>query len=60
MVSALFGLGYVVTGAGVARVYYTHKLFYTDGDLSWWQYPTFLSSTIENDLAIVSLKSNID
>jgi hypothetical protein len=50
MVSALFGLGYVVTGAGV----------YTDGDLSWWQYPTFLSSTIENDLAIVSLKSNID
>jgi hypothetical protein len=54
MVSALFALGYVVTGAGAARVYYTYKVFYSNGDTSWWQYPTFITSTIENNLAIVS------
>jgi hypothetical protein len=54
LVAVLFALGYVVTGAGAARVYYTWKTFFTDGDMSWWQYPTFISSTIENNLAIVS------
>jgi hypothetical protein len=53
MVSALFALGYVVTAAGAARVYYTYKVF-SEGDSSWWQYPTFITSTIENNLAIVS------
>jgi hypothetical protein len=55
LVAILFALGYVVTGAGAARVYYTWKTFFTDGDLSWWLYPTLISSTIENNLAIVSL-----
>ena len=54
LVALLFALGYVVTGAGAARVYYTWKVFFTDGDLSWWLYPTLISSTIENNLAIVS------
>ena len=54
MVSGLFALGYVVTGAGIARVYYTHKAFFTNGDVGWWQTPVYISSTIENNLAIVS------
>lgn len=55
LVALLFALGYVVTGAGAARVYYTWKVFFTDGDLSWWLYPTLISSTIENNLAIVRI-----
>jgi hypothetical protein len=54
LVAILFALGYVVTAAGAARVYYTWKVFFTNGDLSWWLYPTLITSTIENNLAIVS------
>ena len=53
LVAVLFALGYVVTAAGAARVYYTWRVFFTDGDLSWWLFPTLISSTIENNLAIV-------
>ncbi|KIW05321.1 uncharacterized protein PV09_03843 [Verruconis gallopava] len=53
MVAILFALGYVVTGAGAARVYFTYKSFFTDGDSIWWQYPTFICATIENDLGII-------
>jgi hypothetical protein len=45
LVSALFALGYVVTGAGIARVYFTHKAFFTNGDIGWWQTPTYILST---------------
>lgn len=53
LVSSLFALGYMVTGAGIARTYFTHQAFYTNGDVGWWQSPTFISSTIENNLAII-------
>lgn len=56
MVAGLFALGYVVTGAGIARVYYTYKAFFTNGDMTWWQYPTFVTSTIENNIAIVRIQ----
>ena len=52
-VSCLFALGYVVTGAGIARTYFTWKAFFTNGDVGWWQTPVFISSTIENNLAII-------
>ena len=52
-VSGLFALGYVVTGAGIARTYFTWKAFYTNGDVGWWQTPVFMSSTIENNLALI-------
>lgn len=59
MVSGLFALGYVVTGAGIARTYFTYKAFFDSGyDIAWWQMPVFMSSTIENNLAIVSSGCN--
>jgi hypothetical protein len=52
----LLGLGYLVTAAGAIRLYYTWKLFYnSDYDYTWMQYPAFLASAVENDLAVVWL-----
>ncbi|KIW05906.1 uncharacterized protein PV09_03100 [Verruconis gallopava] len=53
IVAGLFGLGYVVSGAGMARIYYMYKIFLGDADMSWWQYPVFVTCQIEACLAIV-------
>jgi hypothetical protein len=50
----LLGLGYIVTAAGGVRTYYTWKLYYDSNyDYTWMQYPAFLASAVENDLAVV-------
>jgi hypothetical protein len=53
-VAVLFGLGYIVTGAGIVRTYFTWKVFNNkQGDQTWEEYPAFLGATVENNLAIV-------
>lgn len=55
MVSILLGLGYIVCIAGAVRAYYTWKAFYNTNDTMWYEYPAFIASGLENNLAIVSL-----
>jgi hypothetical protein len=51
----LLGLGYVVTAASAVRCYYTYKIFSNPlWDQTWFQYPSVLAGSIENDLAVVS------
>jgi len=53
-VAVLFGLGYIVTGAGIVRTYFTWKVFNNkQGDQTWEEYPAFLGATVENNLAII-------
>jgi hypothetical protein len=56
-VTILLGLGYLVTAAGALRTYYTYKAFFTTHDSTWYQYPAFLASAIEIDLAVVRMLS---
>jgi len=53
-VSIVLALGYVVCAAGVVRATYTYIIFWKTTDTLWFEYPTFLASTVENDLGIVS------
>ena len=52
-ITVLLGVGYLVTVAGIVRTYYTYRVFFTTYDQTWMQYPAFLASAIENDLAVV-------
>ncbi|KAF1811365.1 hypothetical protein P152DRAFT_459764 [Eremomyces bilateralis CBS 781.70] len=50
----LLALGYIVTAAGALRTYYTWKVFHNPlWDYSWYYYPAFLASAVENDLAVI-------
>ena len=51
----VLALGYIVCAAGAVRSYYTYVIFWKSTDQIWYDYPTFLASTVENDLGIVSL-----
>ena len=35
-VAAVFAVGYIICGMGVARVVYTHKVFFETYDVTWW------------------------
>jgi hypothetical protein len=50
---ALLGVGYLVTVAGALRTYFTWRTFYTTWDITWMQYPAFLTAAVENDVAVV-------
>jgi hypothetical protein len=56
-VAVLLALGYVVTAAGAIRTYFTWKTFFGTDDTIWFEYPAFLASAVENNLAVVSLLS---
>jgi hypothetical protein len=53
LVVMLLSLGYIVAIAGAIRTYYTWKALYGTNDPTWYQYPAFIASAIENNLAIV-------
>jgi hypothetical protein len=51
----LLGLGYFVTAAGALRTYFTYKVFFGGNyDQTWTQYPAFLASAVENDIAVIT------
>jgi hypothetical protein len=52
-IAVLLGVGYLVSVAGIIRMYYTYRVFFTTYDQTWMQYPAFLASAVENDLAVV-------
>jgi hypothetical protein len=52
-IAILLGVGYLVTVAGIVRTYYTYRVFFTTYDETWMQYPAFLASAVENNLAVV-------
>lgn len=53
----LLGLGYVVTAAGALRTYYSWRVYYGDSyDYTWEQFPAFVASAVENNLAVVSVR----
>ena len=49
----LLALGYIVTGAGAVRCYYSYYILWKTYDETWYNYYGFLAATIENDLAVI-------
>ena len=48
----LFGAGFIITGAGAARTYYTYKVTISD-DKTWDIFPAWLSGCVELYIGIV-------
>lgn len=53
-VAVLFGLGIVVTIAGIVRTWYIYKSLIKEYDQTWFAYPLWIAAAIEIDLGVVS------
>jgi hypothetical protein len=59
-IAILLGVGYLVTVAGAIRTYYTYTVYFKTRDQTWAQYPAFLATAVENDLAVVRRSSPLE
>jgi hypothetical protein len=53
-VGILFGLGIIVTGAGIVRTWYIYRSLFNEYDQTWYAYPLWIAAAIEIDLGVVS------
>jgi hypothetical protein len=55
-VAFLFGLGIIVTVAGIVRTWFIYRaLFGKEYDQTWYSYPLWIAAAVEIDLGVVSL-----
>jgi hypothetical protein len=54
-VAFLFGLGFIVTVAGVVRTWFIYRSLFGEWDQTWYAYPLWIAAAVEIDLGVVSL-----
>jgi hypothetical protein len=54
----LLAAGYLITVAGICRVYYTWKVVYSVYD-TYDMYPTYLAGSVESHIAVVSVQMKV-
>ncbi|KAH7405954.1 hypothetical protein DE146DRAFT_428840 [Phaeosphaeria sp. MPI-PUGE-AT-0046c] len=52
-VGFLFGLGIIVTGAGIVRTWYIYRSLFGEYDQTWYAYPLWIAAAIEIDLGVI-------
>ncbi|KAH7078288.1 hypothetical protein FB567DRAFT_131994 [Paraphoma chrysanthemicola] len=52
-VAVLFGLGIVVTIAGVVRTWFIYRSLFGEYDQTWYAYPLWIAAAIETDLGVI-------
>ncbi|OAL06061.1 hypothetical protein IQ06DRAFT_75060 [Phaeosphaeriaceae sp. SRC1lsM3a] len=52
-VGILFGLGLIVTGAGIARTWYIYRSLFDEYDQTWYAYPLWIAAAVEIDLGVI-------
>jgi hypothetical protein len=52
-VACLLSLGVLTTGVGCVRTFLVYKALISSDDLVWWSEPHFISSEVENSVALV-------
>jgi hypothetical protein len=53
-VASLFGMGLIVTAAGVVRTWYIYRSLFNEYDQTWYAYPLWIAAAVEIDLGVVS------
>ena len=53
-VASLFGMGLIVTGAGIVRTWYIYRSLFNEYDQTWYAYPLWIAAAVEIDLGVVS------
>lgn len=57
-VAVLFGLGIIVTIAGIIRTWYIYQSLIKSYDQTWAGYPLWIAAAIEIDLGVVRKTNN--
>ena len=52
-VAMLFGMGIIVTIAGIVRTFYIYKSLISEYDQTWYAYPLWIAAAVEIDLGVV-------
>jgi hypothetical protein len=58
-VAALFGMGLIVTAAGIVRTWYIYRSLFNEWDQTWYAYPLWIAAAVEIDLGVVSRYSRL-
>lgn len=53
-VALLFGMGLLVTAAGVVRTWFIYRSLFDEYDTTWYAYPLWIAAAVEIDLGVVS------
>lgn len=53
-VAALFGMGLIVTAAGIVRTWFIYRSLFGEYDQTWYAYPLWIAAAVEIDLGVVS------
>ncbi|RYN77762.1 hypothetical protein AA0120_g11214 [Alternaria tenuissima] len=51
-VASLFGMGLIVTGAGIVRTWYIYRSLFNEYDQTWYAYPLWIAAAVEIDLGV--------
>ncbi|USP82307.1 hypothetical protein yc1106_09581 [Curvularia clavata] len=52
-VALLFGMGLLVTAAGVVRTWYIYRSLFNEYDQTWYAYPLWIAAAVEIDLGVI-------
>ncbi|EOA81748.1 uncharacterized protein SETTUDRAFT_98807 [Exserohilum turcica Et28A] len=52
-VTFLFGIGLLVTAAGVVRTWYIYRSLFNEYDQTWYAYPLWIAAAVEIDLGVI-------
>ncbi|RAR01158.1 integral membrane protein [Stemphylium lycopersici] len=52
-VALLFGMGLIVTAAGVARTWFIYRSLFNEYDQTWYAYPLWIAAAVEIDLGVI-------
>jgi hypothetical protein len=58
-VAALFGMGLIVTAAGIVRTWFIYRSLFNEYDQTWYSYPLWIAAAIEIDLGVVSCRARL-
>ena len=53
-VAMLFGMGLIVTAAGIVRTWFIYRSLFNEYDQTWYAYPLWIAAAVEIDLGVVS------
>ncbi|KAL7779575.1 hypothetical protein CFE70_009079 [Pyrenophora teres f. teres 0-1] len=53
-VAMLFGMGFIVTAAGIVRTWFIYRSLFDEWDQTWFTYPLWIAAAVEIDLGYLS------
>ncbi|KAH7563537.1 hypothetical protein BM1_00584 [Bipolaris maydis] len=52
-VAFFFGMGFIVTAAGIVRTWFIYRSLFNEWDQTWYAYPLWIAAAVEIDLGVM-------